>query len=385
MNTSSLLHRIRTHFSRQQPLVEVSISRENLLHNLHAYQKRYQNMSFAPVLKSNAYGHDIGTIARLLDNESIPFFMVDSAYEARRLRGAGIHSRLLVMGYVRPQEILRNSITNTDYVIVDIEQLRELSCSAKNPLRLQLKIDTGMHRHGILPEDLHEAVTLITSNAYLHLVGICSHLADADNEEPAFTQMQIERWNAALIVLLAAFPYMEYTTLAATKGVPHMENAGTNVVRLGIGLYGIDTSTKKDMDLKPVLEMTSLISSLRNVPAGESVGYNATHLVTKESIIATVPVGYFEGVDRRLSDKGCMTVRGVSCPLVGRVSMNMTSIDVSDVPGVSVGDKVTVVSRDPEARNSIATIASEVSSDEYKETPYVILVHIAQHLRRIVV
>jgi alanine racemase len=384
MNTSAFLHRIRNRLVRQTPLVEVSISRENLLHNLHTYQERFPGISFVPVLKSNAYGHDVGTIAHLLDDESITFFMLDSAFEARKLRASGIHSRLLVMGYVRPEEIVGNSIANTDYVIVDIEQLREISRTAKHGVRLHLKIDTGMHRHGILPEKLKETAALIKGNKHLKVVGICSHFADADNEDTTFTKKQLDRWSAALDIALPLFPTIEYRHLAATKGVAHCKDARTNVARLGIGLYGIDTSTKRDSSFKPVLEMRSLITSLRTIASGESIGYNATHTVIKPTTIATVPVGYFEGVDRRLSTKGCMIVRDVECPIVGRVSMNMTNLDVSEVAGVTVGDPVVVISRDSEANNSILHIAEQTSSSEYRETPYVVMVHVAQHLRRIV-
>jgi alanine racemase len=385
MNNFPLLQRIRNHFTKQQPLVEVSISRENLLHNLHTYQQRFPNMSFAPVLKSNAYGHDMGTIARLLDDEDIAFFMVDSAYEARKLRALGISTRILVMGYVRPKEMANNAISNTDYAIVDGAQLNELATIATRSVHLHLKIDTGMHRHGILPEELAAAIATINTNKNLTIVGTCSHFADADNETSAkFTQRQIERWNAALNSALSAFPTILYKHLAATKGADHIENTRTNVIRLGIGLYGIDTSTKKDTQLRPVLEMRSFISSLRTIPAGESIGYNATHTTTTPRTIATVPVGYFEGVDRRLSNKGFTLVRDIVCPIVGRVSMNMTSVDVTGVPHVTTGDVVTVISRESENSNSITEMAKLISTNEYAETPYVLLTHIAPHLKRIV-
>jgi alanine racemase len=123
---------------------------------------------------------------------------------------------------------------------------------------------------------------------------------------------------------------------------------------------------------------------VREIPAGESIGYNATYTAERPMKVATVPVGYYEGIDRRLSNKGVMIVEGVVCPIVGRVSMNMTCIDVSHVPDVSVGMEVVAISRNPSDTNSVSNIVKTVSGTEYNETEYVILVHVAPHLERIV-
>ncbi|MDB5264737.1 MAG: Alanine racemase [Parcubacteria group bacterium] len=377
------LRAFKNRFSHYSPLVEVGISRANLLHNLHTYQESYPNLKFAPVLKSNAYGHDLGLVARLLDKEDIAFFMVDSFYEARRLRGAGVRSRILVMGYVRPEDIVRTSVTNVDFAITDLTQLKEVSTLLTHPTRIHLKLDTGMHRQGITPEDLAEAISLIKQNSNLELVGICSHFADADTDNSPHARMQVKRFQEASLVLSEAFPHIEYKHLAATKGVRYAEEAGTNVARPGIGLYGFDTSPSHSTPLKPVLELRAIIGSVRTVSPGETVGYNATHEVTKESRIATIPAGYFEGVDRRLSGKGVVLVRGVVCPIVGRVSMNMISVDVTGVPEAAPGDSVVLISRNPEDLNSIPHIAEAVSTPEYRESEYVLLTHIPQHLRRV--
>lgn len=370
---------LRKAFSRYEPLIEIGISKKNLLHNLHTYQKRYPGLRFAPVLKSNAYGHGYCVIAELLDGEHIAFFAVDSLYEARKLRRGGIRSRIVVIGYVRPEYIARTSLRDTDYAIIDLEQLRGLATCATRPVRIHLKLDTGMHRQGILPADLPEAIRLVRSNPNLTVVGICSHFADADGPSPEHTDHQIETWNDALREAEAAFPDIEYRHIAATKGVPMSERTRANVARLGIGLYGFDTSHAGAEALKPVLEMRSLITSIREIPAGDFVGYNATWTAERPSRIATVPAGYFEGVDRGLSSKGSFLVRGTAAPIAGRVSMNMTSIDVTDIPEAKREDEVTVISRDSSQSNSVAQMAALTHT-----TPYVILAHIPEHLRRVV-
>lgn len=384
MNFRTLARNILRSLDQHEPLVVVSISKENLLHNLHSYKSRYPKLSFAPVLKSNAYGHGLITIAQLLDNQDIAFFMVDSYFEARALRHAGVRSRIVILGYVRPQEIASSQLLNVDYAVVDLEQLHELAHIANSPIRVHLKVDTGMHRHGLMPEQLDEAIRLAKSNKNLQVVGVCSHFADADNPDPTHTRAQIKVWSAAVEKLAIAFPSIEYRHIAATKGVPISDETDTNVARLGIGLYGFDTSPDGAAPLKPVLEMCSIVTSVREVPAGEFVGYNATYTTPKPMKIATVPAGYFEGVDRRLSNKGSVLVNGIACPIVGRVSMNMTGVNLTEMSNVKIGDEVVLVSRDPGKPNSVSNIAKLCSSSEYRETEYVILSHIPQHLRRVV-
>jgi alanine racemase len=384
MTIRTSLRKIRRRLTGYTPLVEVSISKENLLTNFRTYQKRYPNLQFAPVLKSNAYGHDLGTIARLLDREKVAFFMVDSYYEARRLRRAGVRSRILVMGYVRPEDIAKSKLPHVDFGITDLEQLRTLTKLVRHPIRIHLKLDTGMHRQGIPFDHISFAEDLIKGQPLLELVGICSHFADADGEDETFTRKQVEIWQEAAKELLLAFPSIEYRHIAATKGVRFGEDTGTNVARLGIGLYGFDTSPSAEAPLRPVLELRTLISSVRDIKEGESVGYNATYTADHPMKLATVPVGYYEGIDRRLSNKGAMLVEGVVCPIVGRVSMNMTSIDVSHVPNIAPGDTVVAVSRIPSDPNSVSNIVRTVSSAEYTETEYVILTHFAPHLERVV-
>ena len=184
-------------------------------------------------------------------------------------------------------------------------------------------------------------------------------------------------------MVTSSFPSLEYKHFAATKGVRFAREAGTNVARLGIGLYGFDTAPGGASSLMPVLELRSIIGELRTISAGESVGYNATYTAFRETKVATIPAGYFEGIDRRLSNKGQVSVRGVLCPIIGRVSMNMTAIDVTEVPQVSIGDTVTLISRDLSLANSVPQIAKAIGNEEYRESEYVVLVHIPQHLKRV--
>jgi alanine racemase len=377
MNLRPFARRIRRALSRRNPLITVSVSKEAILHNLRAYQKAYPGQKIAPVLKSNAYGHGLVLVAELLDTEDIAFLMVDSLYEARKLRRAGIRSPIVVMGYARPAEIAGSTLRAVAFAAVDIEQLRELSGLARRPISLHLKLDTGMHRQGILLEDLEEAVSLIAANPNLALAGVATHLGDADNPDAALSKKQLQQWDAAVARLKDAFPDTSYFHAAATKGARFSAAHPMNVLRLGIGLYGFDTSPGNGEALMPALSLHSSIVSVRAIPQGDAVGYNATYTASRPSRIATVPVGYYEGLDRGLSNRGSVLVDGAACPLAGRVSMNMCSIDITDAPEAARGSTVTLISDNPEDPNSVSEIARRVDT-----TPYVILAHVPEHLYR---
>ena len=372
-------HGFRNRRRQYEALVELRISRDAILHNLNAFKSIRTGVAIAPVLKSNAYGHGLTLVGGILADQETPFFCVDSFFEARALRADSINTPLLVIGHTPLETMLRSSLRDVSFCIIGLEELRALASRARAGIRIHIELDTGMHRHGILPEELDDALSLIRSSHRLELEGVYSHLADADTPESPLNAEQIVRWNAAAERVRAAMPSVRYFHCAATAGSAHLPHMTGNVMRLGIGLYGINVSTEP-LDLRPALEMTTRITSLRTVPEGETVGYNATYRAAVPTRIASIPAGYYEGVDRRLSNKGFVYVREIPCPIVGRVSMNITSIDVSDVPNVHAKDTVTVISKNPADKNSIEQIAATCAT-----IPYEILVRLPAHLRRSVV
>ena len=350
--------------------MKILISRENLLHNLRQYQENYPQILIAPVLKSNAYGHGIREVARIFDREKIAFFVVDSLYEALTLRRSGIRSKVLIMGYTSPQNIKKCRLRNVSFMIGDFEVLEALK-DLKSKRKIHLKIDTGMHRQGVPTSLVEAAVNLIRAQKFLELEGVCSHFADADNSDSSFTRVQVQAWNEATRTLRENFPSIKYFHLANTAGVAQAENC--NTARVGIGLYGIDTDPARRLSLRPALEMKSVIASLKFLEPGGVVGYGCTYKADHPIRIATVPVGYHEGVPLRLSNSGSFG----AFPILGKVSMNITTIDVSCSPSVKVGDEVTVISNNPSHSNSIENIARLAGT-----SPYEILAHLPAHLRR---
>jgi alanine racemase len=378
MKLFRFLRNVKKSFSSYSPSIEVLISRENLLHNLGEYRKKYPNFLFAPVLKSNAYGHGLAETAGILDKEKVPFFVVDSLYEAMVLRDSGIKSKILIIGYVKPENLKSAKLAEVSFAVSDLRQLERFS-ELEKPIDIHLKIDTGMRRQGILPEEIGKAAEIIKKSEFLKLEGLCSHFADADNRNESFSKKQIAEWNSAVSFFAEEFSEIKFIHIAATAGVRYLDRAVGNAVRLGIGLYGIG-GEKEKLDLKPVLEMRSIVVSIKKIKKGDCVGYGCSYEAKKETEIATVPAGYFEGVDRRLSNKGVFKVSGVDCPIVGAISMNISSIDVSKVSEIKAGDEVIIISSNKKNKNSVENIAKLV-----KTIPYEILVHIPQHLRRTIV
>jgi alanine racemase len=370
-----------------KPLIEVRVFRDAILNNLKEYKAKYPKLQFAPVLKSNAYGHGLVQVAKILDPENLPFVMVDSFFEALVLKQNQIRTKILILGYNRADVILKNKLKNVSFGIIDIEQLKIIISKLKKPTCFHLKIDTGMHRQGILVEQIDEAIELIKSNSNFILEGLCSHFADSDGEDKDFTLWQIKEWNKAKKKFSEKF-LIKYFHVSNSAGTFYSAKLDVNVGRLGIGLYGINQSPFEKLNLKPALEMVSIISSVKKIKAGEKVGYGITYTAKNNMVVATVPVGYNEGVDRRLSNVGVFKINNIECSIVGRVSMNMSSIDISDFSTqYTVHSKqslleqeVQVISPNPTDKNSVENVAKVCGCITYE-----ILVKIPSHLKRIVI
>jgi alanine racemase len=350
------------------------------LDNLKVFQDLYKNQLIAPVLKANAYGHGLVELACILDEKSFSFIVVDSYFEAKMLRARGIKTALVIIGYVFPDIILNNKLPKISFTITAIETLEEISRRVKKDISLHLKINTGMHRQGISQETIGHALDIFKLNRKLHLQGVCSHLGDADNPESQITQRQINDWNTIVKKIKSEIQDVPFFHITATSGTAYSDKIDANVNRLGLGMFGIDEYPERSLNLKPTLEIQTIITSIRKLKKGERVGYSATFIAPRDMIIATIPMGYSEGIERRLSNKGFMLVDKIKCPIIGRVSMNITSIDITNVSRVKAGDKVIAISSNSSDPNSIVNIAKTCETISHD-----ILVRIPQHLRRVIV
>lgn len=382
-----LFRKIRQKRFNYKSLIDVLIYKDNLLHNLNEFKKLNSAIDVAPVLKSNAYGHGLVEIAKILDSQNVPFLAVDSYYEAMILRNEGVKSKILIIGYSLEENILNNKLKDVAFTIGSLEQLKNLSKNLKTPafvkisarhgVKFHIKFDTGMHRNGLLISEVEEAIKIIKNNKNIFVEGVCSHLADADGDDSDYTMDQINKWNEIVEIWKKNFSETIYYHISATAGSVFSGSINANVMRLGIGLYGINVSLDDRLNLKPVLEMKSIVSSIKEIKKGEKIGYNLTFTAEKEMKIATVPVGYYEGVDRRLSNNGFLKIGNVFCSILGSVSMNITIIDISNIKDIKINNEVVIISSNSRDENSVVKIAQKCAT-----IPYEILVHIPERLKR---
>ncbi len=374
----TVLRRWRKRRYAYERLVAARVYAGRLLHNYSEFGKICAPRRVAPVLKSNGYGHGLVEVARVLDGQRPPFLVVDGYFEALVLRNEGIRSPILVMGYADTTNILACRLPDVAFCISDAEQLQQLVRRLRRRMAFHLKVDTGMHRNGIPADSLEHALTLAKRCDALRLVGMCSHFADAANTP--YTMGQIRTWNRVARLARQAVPSLEHLHVAATAGTAFNDHVQANVVRLGTGLYGIDSCPDRELPLRPALDVVSRIAAVKRVEAGVRIGYGLTYTAGSKTVLAQVPTGYHSCVDARLANRGAFTVRGVACPIVGRVSMNTTTIDVSQVVDPRPGETVIVIDAEKDATNSVAAIASLCDA-----SPYHILAAISPKLQRIVV
>jgi alanine racemase len=318
------------------------------------------------VVKADAYGHGLVPVARRLEQAGADGFCVALAEEGFELREAGIRAPVLVLNSAygdEHQHVLRAKLTP---VIFDAANAGAFWRAARGrPTGVHLKVDTGMSRLGVPPKELGRLLDKLERMPGLRIDGLMTHLSSADSS-PEVTREQIARFLEArdLLARRGHRPgVLHAANSAATLAFPE---ARFDLVRPGIALYGCCPLPELDAGLKPALRLVSDIISLRRVPAGTGVGYNQTHVTEGESLIATVAIGYGDALMRASSNRGFMLVRGKRCPIVGNVSMDLTTLDVSGVEGCSVGDEAVLIGEQQGERLTAEDLARACNTIVYE-------------------
>ena len=375
MTFAAFLRSLRNSRSiRDAHLLRVEVSRLALAHNARTLKQLIGGRSLAVVLKSNAYGHGLREVGKIADElDSIDCLVVDSIVEARMLRGIGVRKPILIIGYVpksRLQELTR--LRSVTLVVTSLDQVRDVVRLVHRPLSVHIKVDTGMHRQGFYQDDLQKVLDFINKNKNIILEGSYTHFAAAKN--PAFPQetkkqlASFQNW----IKILIGKGYKPICHAAATAGAILYPDAHLNMVRVGIGLYGLWPSKEakafalERLKLKPVMQWKTIISEIKNVSKGEQIGYDFTESVDQNSKIAILPVGYWHGYPRSLSSIGHVLVGGKRCKILGRISMDMTIINISDVPGAKVSDAVCLLGKSGQEEISADDLAYLADTINYE-------------------
>src|SRR5580704_3098684 len=371
------------HFEGRPVWAEISL--KAIIRNLRVIRRQVgANRKILAVVKSNAYGLGAVPVSKALQKAGTEWFGVTCANEGIELRDSGIRKPILVLTGFWPGEekrLIQNHLTPTVTRVDDLRYLQRAAqslakssrkSSAKSSrVRLHLKINTGMNRLGISPDEIDAFAAALAGSPHVQLEGTYTHFASAEDFTGEQTPQQEQLFRNCLARLQA---------LGISPGIVHMANSGAicarpstwvDMVRPGAILYGYHQSfdppqkreeVKDAMPLSPCLSLRARIISLREVPVGEAVGYAGRFVTTRPSKIAVINAGYADGVVRARTNRGCALVRGLRVPLVGTISMDLTMLDVTDVPDVTLGDVVTIYGKDGKTAIEVSDVAREIGT-----------------------
>lgn len=328
-------------------------------HNIKALKSLTRDgTAFMAVVKADAYGHGAVKVSKKALESGATHLGVARVHEAIELRKAGISAPILVFGYILEPEVDKLMDLGITATVSDLEtaaMLSERAVARSTTLKAHLKVDTGMGRLGILPDSrradsnkgsaLDEAAA-IAALAGLELEGIYTHFSAADSRDKSYSLYQLRTFVKFIQVLKDRG--IEFPMIHGANSAALIELAQThfNMVRAGIAMYGLTPSGEVDighLNLKPAMEIHSIVSSVKEVPASFKVSYGMTYETREKSVIAAVPIGYADGFSRLFSSRGEMIVRGRRAAIAGRVCMDQTLIDVGEIPGVIPGDPVVIL------------------------------------------
>lgn len=354
-----------------------TIDLDNLAFNLRSVREFIgADVKCLAVVKADAYGHGAVECSRHLEREGIDWLGVALPEEGVELRNAGIERPILVLGSFWPgqeSDVIDAGLTPVVYTVEQAALLDSAALSAGRIADYHVKIDTGMGRIGVRYDAARDLATSLATFKNIRLDGMMTHFAVADDlGENTFTNEQIDRFDSAVEIFHECGFTPTYFDLANSPGAVAHPVSRRKLVRLGGVLYGLggDVLPREIVkpELRPVLSLTSSIAYIKDVPAGETLGYGRTFRTDRASRIASIPIGYADGYPRTLSNVGKVIVNGRSAPTVGRISMDWTLIDVTDVPEAKVGDTVTMIGTDGRSSVLAEDLAAAIGTISYEIT-----------------
>ncbi len=332
---------------------EVSLG--TLRRNFRALQERVApRTTVCAVVKAHAYGHGAVECALALEREGAEWFGVTSTDEGMALRQAGVQGRVLLMtGFWRGDEswVVENDLTPAVWTAEHIERVDSAAAKAKKAVPVHLKIDSGMARLGVSPAQLRSLVPVLASARHVRLEGVFTHFASAEVTDSPDVQAQILCFEQALDTVRSAGFSPAIVHMANSSALATRPQTWKDMVRPGLALYGYNlpyTSAQGqdnslNLPVTPVLSWKTRIFNLRSVPAGQAIGYSGAYVAKSAAKIAALPVGYADGLTRKLSWGGRVIIRDQYAPIVGNISMDITLVDVTGIAGVEIGDEAIIL------------------------------------------
>lgn len=338
--------------------------------NLMALTK--ENTGALAVVKADGYGHGDVAVAKAVA-QKVTGYAVATLDEAVNLRENGVKKPILVLGYVDPYEfdiLVSHEITATVFDVETAQLLADAARVQKKQAHCHIKVDTGMRRIGLEPDENGIAIVKqITALKELSADGIFTHFAASDETDKTSAEHQFKLFTDFTGRLEKEGIYFTYRHCANSAAVIDMPQVDLDMVRLGIAMYGMypsDEVKKEKVELFPALDLKSHVTMVKEIPAGEKVSYGGTFTTTRTTKLATVSVGYGDGYPRALSSKGYVLVRGQKAPIVGRVCMDQMMVDVTDIENVTRADIVTLIGKDGDAEITVEEIAALAGTFNYE-------------------
>lgn len=332
---------------------------------------------FCAVVKSNAYGHGAARMVKLLP--SADWFAVNSLEEGQELRAFGVKKPVLILGHVPIDRINEAVQADLRLTIYNRESIEALACLNlyKKPARVHLKIDTGTGRQGVLPDEVRDFVTDLQRRKGIILEGVSTHFANIeDTLDHDYAVKQLVVFNEALEIIKEHGIDPQIIHAACTAAVILFPETHFTMLRSGIGLYGLWPSRetylstimghRRAPDLRPVLTWKTKIIQIKTIPEGSNVGYGCTYKTTRETRLAVLPAGYADGYDRALGNRAYVLVKGKRAHVIGRICMNHTMIDVTDIPGVELENEVVLLGNSDHEAITAETMAGWAGTINYE-------------------
>ncbi|MDO4766250.1 MAG: alanine racemase [Eubacteriales bacterium] len=354
--------------------VTARVNLDAIIHNYQAIRQYLpENTKIMGIIKADAYGHGALPIARQLVDLNIDSFGVATIQEGISLRKNGISNPILILGYTGAEDfadLVQYDLMQTVYERETAIQLNEIAKLANKQAKIHLKIDTGMGRLGFFTDSFSlQAIKELATLSHLQIDGIFTHFSKADEENPEYTNVQIEEFCNFVDTLKAEGIAIPHVHASNSAGILHHPRAHFNLVRAGIILYGSYPSeflAKSSLPLKPALSIRAKVIFLKSMPAGKSISYGGQYQTQKETKIATISIGYADGYSRLLSNKGRVLIRGQFANVIGRVCMDQMMVDVSHIPNVTIGDEVVLFGEQGGQHISIEEVAALSQTINYE-------------------
>lgn len=367
----------------------LEVSRSRIAANFRAVKAVVQEgIEVMPVVKADAYRHGAVEVSRVLEAEGARWLAVSNVEEGVQLRGAGIRARILVMADFLPVEreaLLQSTLTPVIHSLADVAAWNKLAERSGEPLPYHLKIDSGMGRLGTR-EPAAAVMAAIQAAPHARLEGLMTHFASSADYSNPQTGHQVSAFQTMMAALAEAGIAPDFVHLSSTIPVAYgRSEAWGKMVRPGHAIYGYVSPARGEappprLEVAPALTWKAAVLAVKDVPEGTLIGYGGMHRTTKPTRIAILAAGYADGIPHRLSNRGKVIVKGRFAPILGAVSMDLTTIDVTQSPGLAVGDAVTLLGREGEASidaQQIARLAGTIS--------YSVLCGISARVKRVYV